>query len=95
MKIADLLTSRKPVMLYVSGDACHFTGGHHSAPVTIIDADEHGVLIEAAEPHATTGLTFYSWRHVIAITPAVEDAADDDYVAVNPGARTPKDPNRR
>ena len=87
MKIADLLSSKKPVMLYVSGDARHFTAGHNSEPVTIADVSEYGVLVE--------GGPFYPWTAVLAIVPTVEDAADDEHVYVNPGARTPKDPNRR
>jgi hypothetical protein len=32
MKIADLLSNKKPVMPYVSGAARHFTAGHNSEP---------------------------------------------------------------
>ena len=87
MKIADLLSNKKPVMLCVSGDARHFTAGHNSEPVTIADVNEYGVLVE--------GGTFYPWPQVLAITPAVEDAAGDDHVYMAAGMRTPKDANRR
>jgi hypothetical protein len=94
MKIADLLSNKKPVMLYVSSEAVHFTGGHHTEPVTIIDADERGVLVGVTDPHPTKpALAYYNWRHVICITPFVEDAADDDFVYVTPNARMPKDPH--
>ena len=57
-------------MLYVSGDARHFTAGHNSMPVTIVDASEYGVLVEdpAADPN-NPALVFYSWPQVVAITP--------------------------
>jgi hypothetical protein len=41
------------------------------------------------------GGAFYPWPQVLAITPAVDDAAGDDHVYVAAGMRTPKDANRR
>lgn len=92
MKIAELF--KQPVMLYVSSDARHFTNGHNSQPVRVVDSDVNGLLVEDAHPNSSPDLVYYPFHAILAIVPAAVEAEDPDHVYVQPGARMPKDPNR-
>ena len=75
LKITDLF--KQPVMLYVSSDARHFTNGHNSQPVRVVDNDANGLLVADANPNSSPDLVYYPFHAILAIVPAAEDATAD------------------